>query len=169
MGAMLSDVPNLAFVLGYTNASWTLKADLTCSFVTRLLNHTRQRGYAWAMPPRLGDDVPRLPLLDLSSGYVQRSLAEFPAQGTRVSVAGASELATSWIGWRSRDSRSTTGYSAFASASARLRSRGLAGPPRPRLSPSGSLAYLRERRWPNTGSSPDDGRDPSDCSHVARV
>jgi monooxygenase len=81
MGAMLSGVPNFAFVMGYTNASWTLKADLTCSFVTRLLGHMRERGYAWAMPPRLGDDVPRLPLLDLSSGYVQRALAEFPAQG----------------------------------------------------------------------------------------
>jgi monooxygenase len=81
MGAMLSGVPNFAFVMGYTNASWTLKADLTCGFVTRLLRHMRQRGHAWAMAPRLGGDVPRLPLLDLSSGYVQRSLAEFPAQG----------------------------------------------------------------------------------------
>ena len=81
MGAMLSGVPNFAFVMGYTNASWTLKADLTCSFVTRLLRHLREHGHAWAMPPRLGPDVPRLPLLDLSSGYVQRSLAEFPAQG----------------------------------------------------------------------------------------
>jgi monooxygenase len=81
MGAMLSGVPNFAFVMGYTNASWTLKADLTCSFVTRVLSHLRQHGYAWAMPPRLGDDVPRLPLLDLSSGYVQRALADFPAQG----------------------------------------------------------------------------------------
>jgi monooxygenase len=81
MGAMLSGVPNFAFVMGYTNASWTLKADLTCSFVTRLLKHMRQHGHAWAMPPQLGDDLPRLPLLDLSSGYVQRALAEFPAQG----------------------------------------------------------------------------------------
>jgi monooxygenase len=81
MGAMLSGVPNFAFVMGYTNASWTLKADLTCTFVTRLLNHLRRHGYAWAMPPQLGDDVPRLPLLDLSSGYVQRAMAEFPAQG----------------------------------------------------------------------------------------
>jgi monooxygenase len=81
MGAMLSGVPNFAFAMGYTNASWTLKADLTCSFVTRLLNHLLEHGYAWAVPPRLGDDVPRLPLLDLSSGYVRRALAEFPAQG----------------------------------------------------------------------------------------
>jgi monooxygenase len=81
MGAMLSGVPNFAFVMGYTNASWTLKADLTCSFVTRVLDHLRAHGYAWAMPPRLGDEVPRLPLLNLSSGYVQRALAEFPTQG----------------------------------------------------------------------------------------
>jgi monooxygenase len=81
MGAMLSGVPNFAFVIGYTNASWTLKADLTCTFVTRVLNHVRDHGYAWVMPPRLDDDVPRLPLLDLSSGYIQRALADFPAQG----------------------------------------------------------------------------------------
>ena len=81
MGAMLSGVPSFAFVMGYTNASWTLKADLTCRFVTGVLHHMRERGYAWCMPPRLGAEVPRRPLLDLRSGYVQRSLAQFPAQG----------------------------------------------------------------------------------------
>jgi monooxygenase len=81
LGAMLSGVPNFAFVMGYTNASWTLKADLTCGLVTRLLRHLRERDYAWAMAPDPGDDVRRLPLLDLSSGYVQRSLDSFPAQG----------------------------------------------------------------------------------------
>jgi len=83
MGSMLSGVPNFAFVIGYTNASWTLKADLTSRFVMRVLEHMARRGYAWAMPPRLGPDVPRLPLLDFSSGYVQRSLAQLPAQGPR--------------------------------------------------------------------------------------
>jgi len=83
MGSMLSGVPNFAFVMGYTNASWTLKADLTSGFVTRVLQHMSRGGYAWAMPPRLGPDVPRLPLLDFSSGYVQRSLAQFPTQGPR--------------------------------------------------------------------------------------
>jgi monooxygenase len=81
MGSMLSGVPNFAFVMGYTNASWTLRADLTSSFVTRLLTHMRGHGWAWSMPPELPAETPRLPLLDLSSGYVQRSLADFPAQG----------------------------------------------------------------------------------------
>ena len=81
MGAMLSGVPSFAFVMGYTNASWTLRADLTCTFVTRLLGHMRERGWDWCMAPQPAPDAPRRPLLNLSSGYVQRSLAQFPAQG----------------------------------------------------------------------------------------
>jgi monooxygenase len=82
MGSMLSGVPSFAFVIGYTNASWTLRADLTCTFVTRVLGHLRERGWDWCMPPEPTADAPRLPLLDLSSGYVRRSPAEFPVQGT---------------------------------------------------------------------------------------
>ena len=82
MGSMLSGVPNFAFVMGYTNASWTLRADLTCAFVVRVLAHMRERGWDWCMPPEATVGAPRLPLLDLTSGYVQRSVAEFPAQGT---------------------------------------------------------------------------------------
>jgi cation diffusion facilitator CzcD-associated flavoprotein CzcO len=81
MGSMLSGVPSFAFVIGYTNASWTLRADLTCAFVMRVLGHMRERGWAWCMPPEPTAGAPRLPLLDLSSGYVRRSVAEFPAQG----------------------------------------------------------------------------------------
>jgi monooxygenase len=83
MGSMLSGVPNFAFVIGYSNASWTLRADLTCAFVTRVLGHMREREWAWCRPPELPVDTPRLPLLALTSGYVQRSLADFPAQGAQ--------------------------------------------------------------------------------------
>jgi cation diffusion facilitator CzcD-associated flavoprotein CzcO len=81
MGSMLSGVPNFAFVMGYTNASWTLRADLTCMFVTRVLRHMRRRRWAWCVPPQPPPGAPRLPLLDLTSGYVQRSVAAFPKQG----------------------------------------------------------------------------------------
>ncbi len=80
-GMMYSDVPNLATAFGYTNASWTLKADLTCSYVCRLLNYMAQRGYAEARPTR-DASVLEAPFLDFSSGYVQRALAELPRQGT---------------------------------------------------------------------------------------
>jgi hypothetical protein len=79
---MLSDVPNLALALGYTNASWTLKCDLTCEFVCRLLNHMDEHGYTECVPRR-DPSVGERPLIDLSSGYVQRSVANFPKQGSR--------------------------------------------------------------------------------------
>jgi hypothetical protein len=79
---MLSDVPNFAFVLGYTNASWTLKADLACGFVCRLLNHMDAGGYD-ACTPRYREDSPAdQPFLSFASGYVQRSLDRFPKQGS---------------------------------------------------------------------------------------
>ncbi len=82
-GAMLSDVPNFAFTLGYTNASWTLKADLVAEFVCRLLNHMDAGGYEICVP-RVGESaVTEEPLLDLSAGYVLRSLAELPKQGSQ--------------------------------------------------------------------------------------
>jgi monooxygenase len=81
-GALLSGVPNLAAVFGYTNASWTLKADLVCEYVCRLLNHMRRRGYA-AVVPRRDPAVGEEPLLDFSSGYVQRALHMLPKQGSR--------------------------------------------------------------------------------------
>ncbi len=82
-GMMLSDVPNLATVSGYTNASWTLKADLVCDHVCRLLNHM-QRHRLRRCVARLDDPaMPRLPWIDFSSGYIQRSLHLFPRQGDR--------------------------------------------------------------------------------------
>ncbi len=82
-GAMLSDVPNLAMATGYTNASWTLKCELVIRYVCRLLEHLDRRGYA-SCTPRPGADVGDEPLLDLSSGYVQRGRAGLPRQGARV-------------------------------------------------------------------------------------
>ncbi len=80
-GMMYSDVPNLATAFGYTNASWTLKADLTCSYVCRLLNYMDARGFAEARPIR-NASVQEMPFLDFSSGYVQRALEQLPRQGT---------------------------------------------------------------------------------------
>ena len=82
-GMMCSDVPNFAFAIGYTNASWTLKCDLTSEFVCRLLNHMDKRGYTRAVPRNRDPSVTPSPLLDFSSGYVQRSIDDFPRQGSR--------------------------------------------------------------------------------------
>ena len=82
-GMMYSDVPNLASSFGYTNASWTLKADLTCMYVCRLLNTMKRRGLRQATP-RIGDDtIEEVPFLDFSSGYVQRAIDKFPKQGSK--------------------------------------------------------------------------------------
>lgn len=81
-GFMCSDLPNLAFAVGYTNASWTLKCDLTSEFVCRVLNHMRKSGYTQCVPRRNDPMVTEQPLIDFSSGYVQRSIAAFPKQGS---------------------------------------------------------------------------------------
>jgi monooxygenase len=80
-GMMLSDVPNLALAFGYTNASWTLKCDLTARYVCRLLNHMDRHGHAICVPRLGGAAMERLPMLDFSSGYVQRAAAILPGQG----------------------------------------------------------------------------------------
>jgi cation diffusion facilitator CzcD-associated flavoprotein CzcO len=80
---MLSGVPNFAFAVGYTNASWTLKADLTCDYVCRLLNLMRTRGLARCTPRNRDGAVPLGSMLGLSSGYVQRSVDRLPKQGSR--------------------------------------------------------------------------------------
>jgi monooxygenase len=79
---MICGVPNLAWTVGYTNASWTLKADLVARYVCRLLNHMSRHGYSVAepMPPH---GAPSEPLIDLTSGYVQRGINAFPKQGPR--------------------------------------------------------------------------------------
>ena len=82
-GMMYSDVPNMASSFGYTNASWTLKCDLTCEYVTRLLNHMSRTGQRQATPRRTDPTIQEEPWLDFSSGYVQRSIGRFPRQGSK--------------------------------------------------------------------------------------
>jgi monooxygenase len=82
-GLMFSNVPNLFAVFGYTNASWTLKSDLTCAYAARLINHMDRRGYV-ACTPRLRDlSVNPEPLIDFSSGYVLRAMDQLPRQGSK--------------------------------------------------------------------------------------
>ena len=82
-GMMFSDVPNLAFAVGYTNASWTLKCDLIAEYVCRLLNHMDQHGYA-VCTARLNDpDIEEEPVIDFNSGYVLRALDSLPRQGSK--------------------------------------------------------------------------------------
>jgi monooxygenase len=82
-GMMLRDFPNFAFTLGYTNASWTLKADLTSEYVCRLLNHMDSRGYSVCTPRVTDSTVGEEPLLDYSSGYILRSIDQLPKQGSK--------------------------------------------------------------------------------------
>lgn len=81
-GMMFSDVPNLSYSFGYTNASWTLKADLTSGYLCRLLNHMEATGADLAVAPREAG-VEEAPFLDFTSGYVQRALEILPKQGSR--------------------------------------------------------------------------------------
>jgi cation diffusion facilitator CzcD-associated flavoprotein CzcO len=82
-GMMFSDVPNFASTFGYTNASWTLKADLTAEYVCRLIRHMDRTGTAVCTPRVTDPDMPLEPWLDFTSGYVQRGLGKFPKQGAR--------------------------------------------------------------------------------------
>ncbi len=80
-GMMFSDIPNLANAMGYTNASWTLKCDLTAEHVCSLLNHMDRHNYVQVTPIYSDDPSVNEPLLDFSSGYVKRALAHLPKQG----------------------------------------------------------------------------------------
>jgi cation diffusion facilitator CzcD-associated flavoprotein CzcO len=81
-GMMLSGIPNLAFSFGYTNASWTLRSDLTARTFCRLLNRMDRRGFT-TCSPSASADVERRPFTDFTSGYIQRALATLPTQGHR--------------------------------------------------------------------------------------
>jgi cation diffusion facilitator CzcD-associated flavoprotein CzcO len=83
-GMMLRGVPNLAWAFGYTNASWTLRADLNCEYVCRLLNHMEARGHAVATPELNDPEVLPESWMNLTSGYVQRSIHLFPKQGSKL-------------------------------------------------------------------------------------
>lgn len=82
-GMMYSDIPNLASAMGYTNASWTLKCELTSAYVCRLLNYMERRRYSQCTPRKHDPSVTEEPLLTFTSGYVQRALDTLPRQGSR--------------------------------------------------------------------------------------
>jgi monooxygenase len=82
-GMMFSGVPNLAAAIGYTNASWTLKCDLVCQYVTRLLRHMDEKGLRQVTPRWTDPTLPETPFVDLNSGYVMRAVDQFPRQASR--------------------------------------------------------------------------------------
>jgi hypothetical protein len=82
-GVMFSDIPNLGSTFGYTNASWTLKADLTAEYLCRLINYMDRNGYAAATPRNADPEVVPDATPALASGYFQRGLAVMPKQGSK--------------------------------------------------------------------------------------
>lgn len=82
-GVMFSDVPNFAFTVGYTNASWTLKCDLSCQFVTKVLNYMEAHNYEVCVPRFDSNAFETEPLLDFNAGYVLRALDVLPKQGSK--------------------------------------------------------------------------------------
>jgi monooxygenase len=80
-GMMLTHIPNMAFTVGYTNASWTLKADLVSEFVCRVLNYMDDNGFDVVEPQHPGNSVDERPLMDFTPGYVLRALEYLPKAG----------------------------------------------------------------------------------------
>ncbi|MFN8070450.1 MAG: NAD(P)/FAD-dependent oxidoreductase [Mycobacterium sp.] len=79
---MLSGIPNMAFAFGYTNSSWTLKVDLVCEHLCKILKYMDSHGYATVMPVVDNPDMGKRPMLDFPAGYILRAIEEFPQQGT---------------------------------------------------------------------------------------
>src|SRR5271157_4968316 len=82
-GMMYSDVPNLASSFGYTNASWTLKSDLTAEYVCRLLKHMDAGRFDYCTPRKRDASIAEEPAIDFSSGYIQRAMDVLPKQGSK--------------------------------------------------------------------------------------
>ena len=82
-GVMLSDIPNFAFVVGYTNASWTLKSDLNCIYVTKVLNHMASKNLSVCTPKFDHENMEKEELLDFDAGYIQRAKHLLPKQGAK--------------------------------------------------------------------------------------
>ena len=82
-GVMYSDIPNFATTFGYTNASWTLKADLIAEYVCRLLKYMDQEGYEYCTPRRRDPSIVEQPATDFTSGYIQRASEVLPKQGSK--------------------------------------------------------------------------------------
>ena len=83
-GLMLSNLPNAIFFAGYTNASWTLKSDLTSEYAARLLNYMDNKGFNKFVPKVSDMNIKKIPLLNLNSGYIHRAENEFPKQGNKM-------------------------------------------------------------------------------------
>jgi cation diffusion facilitator CzcD-associated flavoprotein CzcO len=82
-GVMFSEMPNFAIAIGYTNASWTLKSDLNCQFVARILNYMKENNFSVCIPQIDDESLPSEPLLDFTSGYVLRANHILPKQGSK--------------------------------------------------------------------------------------
>jgi cation diffusion facilitator CzcD-associated flavoprotein CzcO len=127
-GLMLSDVPNLAFAIGYTNASWTLKVDLAAAYVCRVLNHMEKHGHTRCVPRRTDPTLEDVPLIDFSSGYVKRAVGALPHQASNPHAPRAPR------GRRARDVR------ALGVAAAQRRAARRTGEPLPRVPSRGASA-----------------------------
>jgi hypothetical protein len=125
-GMMLSGVPNFAFTIGYTNASWTLKADLVSEFVCRVLAHLDAGDYDVCVPVNDDPSVTAQPLLDFASGYVQRSIDQFPRSGSRQPWRLGMSYAHDVVTLRHR--KLEDGSLRFTRATARAGRRGLISP-----------------------------------------
>lgn len=82
-GLMLSGLPNCIFFAGYTNASWTLKSDLTSEYANRLLKFMEKKSYTYVVPKIMDNEIKTLPLLNLNSSYIYRDKDMFPLQGSK--------------------------------------------------------------------------------------
>jgi len=82
-GMMYSDIPNMASATGYTNASWTLKCELTSEYVCRLLNYMYRHRYRQCTPRKRDPSITEQPILSFTSGYVVRALDSLPRQGSK--------------------------------------------------------------------------------------
>jgi len=82
-GLMFSGIPNFAITFGYTNASWTLKADLVSEFVCRVLNYMDDNGFDRVVPEHPGSSVDELPFMDFAPGYFLRAIDQLPKSGSR--------------------------------------------------------------------------------------
>lgn len=83
-GLMLNDLPNFIFFVGYTNASWTLKSDLTSEYASRILSLMDKKGYKTVIPKLASNDLDTAPLINLNSGYIHRAAADLPKQGDKL-------------------------------------------------------------------------------------
>jgi hypothetical protein len=81
---MLQDIPNALLIVGYTNASWTLKADLGCLYVCRLLEYMDKNGYKVCTPEIKDNDLVLEPIINFSSSYIHRAIDMLPKQGNKI-------------------------------------------------------------------------------------